>query len=131
MDRVGGRRSSAFGPAAGRAIAVLAGGAFVVYGVIAWRAGWPFVVAIADYLPAAVFLLGVFVSLYAKTRNRDLLAGIAGLLLTFAAAGVQHEGIGLSPVYFDHNALYHVIQALALFLMYRGAAAALLIGAGR
>jgi hypothetical protein len=121
----------AFGPAAGRAIAVLAGGAFVVYGVVAWRAGWPFVAAIADYLPAAVFLLAVFAWLYAKARDRGLLAGIGGLLLTFVAAGVQHEGIDLSPVYFDHNALNHVIQALALLLIYRGAAAALLIGGGR
>jgi hypothetical protein len=120
-----------FGLAAGRAITVLAGGAFVVYGMAVWRAGWPFVVAIADYLPAAVFLLGVFAWLYARTRNHGLLAGIGGLLLTFVAAGVQHEGIDLSRVHFDHNALYHVIQAIALFLIYRGAAAALVTGAGR
>lgn len=116
-------------PAAAGIVARLAGVAFVVYAVIAWRAGFAFAVAIADYLPAAVFLLVVFARRYVVTRDRGFLLGAAGIALTFAAAAVQHEGIDLDRAHFDHNALYHVIQAVALYLIYRGAVRALALAA--
>jgi hypothetical protein len=80
-----------------------------------------FIVAIATYLPAAVFLLVVVILMYRRTRNRPLALTITGLLLTFVAAGVQQAGIAVHPVYFNHNALYHVIQGVALFLIFVGA----------
>jgi hypothetical protein len=36
------------------------------------------------------------------------------------AAG-QQAGVALHPVHFDHNAVYHVVQAVALYLLYRTA----------
>jgi hypothetical protein len=80
-----------------------------------------FVVAIATYLPAAVFLLVVMILLYRRMPNRPLALAITGLLLTFVAAGVQQAGVGIHPVYFNHNALYHVIQGVALLLIFLGA----------
>ena len=77
-----------------------------------------FVVAIAMYLPATVFLLLAMVARYATTRERATAIGIAGLLLTFVAAAVQQLKVGLHPVYFNHNALYHVIQFVALWLIF-------------
>jgi hypothetical protein len=59
--------------------------------------------------------------MYRRTRNRPLALTITGLLLTFVAAGVQQAGIAVHPVYFNHNALYHVIQGVALFLIFVGA----------
>lgn len=75
--------------------------------------------AIATYLPAAAFLLIAF-----GVRQRYsscLRAGIVGLVLTFLAAGVQQLGLGLDPVWFNHNVLYHLIQAVALWLLFLAA----------
>jgi hypothetical protein len=39
----------------------------------------------------------------------------------FVAAGIQQGGIGLHPVYFNHNALYHLVQGIALALIFLAA----------
>jgi hypothetical protein len=80
-----------------------------------------FSLAIANYLPAALFLLGAFVILYRRTGARPVLQGAVGLVLSVLAAGIQYAGVGLHPVYFNHNALYHLIQAAALLLLFHGA----------
>jgi hypothetical protein len=80
-----------------------------------------FQVAVAYYVPAALFLFG---SLLIEQRARPTRArklALSGLALTFIAAATQQLQIGLHPVYFDYNALYHVLQAVALTLFYRGA----------
>ena len=43
---------------------------------------------------------------------------LAGIISTFAAAGVQQTGLAMHPIYFNHNALYHLIQGLALFMVF-------------
>lgn len=121
----------AFGTAIGRRAATAAGLEFIAYALVAWRAGFHFAIAVANYLPPAAFLLGVFVRLAARHRDGRLGAGIAGLVLTFLAAVVQHAGTGPIPVPLDRNTAYHVIQAVALLLIHRGAAAALAIEGGR
>ena len=95
--------------------------ALAVYAVIVIFVDSRFVVAIAMYLPATVFLLVTLSMLYAQRRTRALAIGIAGLLLTFVAAAVQQLRIAVHPVYFNHNALYHVIQGIALAMIYVGA----------
>jgi hypothetical protein len=42
------------------------------------------------------------------------------LALSIVAAVTQQARIALHPVYFDHNAVYHVIQAIALVVLYFG-----------
>jgi uncharacterized protein DUF6962 len=80
-----------------------------------------FAVAIVHYLPAAAFLLGAFAYAWRLRRSDFLAAGIAGVALTFVAAAVQQGRIGLHPRYFNHNALYHLIQAFALLLIFLAA----------
>ena len=85
--------------------------------------GWLILIlalAIAAYLPAALFLLAVFVSA-GHRRGRSNVSGTVGLALTFVAAAVQQLHIALHPVYFNHNALYHVIQGIAIVLLFLGA----------
>lgn len=48
---------------------------------------------------------------------------IVGVATSVAAALVQATGVGLHA-HFNHNDLYHVMQALALFFFYRGVVAA-------
>jgi hypothetical protein len=80
-----------------------------------------FLVAIVHYLPAVIFLLAVFGWHYVRTRKQPYLWGAIALLLTMAAASVQQARIGLHPVLFNHNALYHLIQAVALLLLFLAA----------
>ncbi len=110
-----------FGWPLARRITTLAGLLLAGYAILVLFVTQTFLTAIVFYLPAAVFLLIVFFLAYRRTRNHQVLAGTIGLGLTFVASGLQQSGVGLHPVYFNHNALYHLMQAAALFLIYRGA----------
>jgi hypothetical protein len=94
--------------------------ALVVYAAVVLFVDQRFVVAIAMYLPATVFLLAILGVRYARHRAPALAIGLAGLLLTFVAAAIQQLRIAVHPVYFNHNALYHVIQGIALAMIYVG-----------
>ena len=98
----------------------------LVVGMIAYIAvvlflSQDFVVAILGYLPASVFLLIILTMVYLEVRQREVLLGVVGVLLTFLAAAVQQIEIGIHPSYFNHNALYHVIQAVALYMLFLSA----------
>jgi len=80
-----------------------------------------FVIAIVAYLPATLFLLIALSLAYRRRRESALAWGVAGLVLTFLGAAVQQLRIAVHPVYLDHNALYHVIQFVALWMIYRSA----------
>ena len=79
-----------------------------------------FWIAIVHYLPPTVFMLVAFGVAYRQDRPSTL-AGLIGLVLTLAAALVQQQRIALHPTYVNHNALYHAIQAVALFLIFLSA----------
>ena len=91
---------------------------FAGYALAVLFAAQTFLVAVVNYLPPALFLLVVLILRLAREPAPQLRIGIAGLLLTFVGAGIQQAGIALHPVYFNHNALYHLVQAVALFLIF-------------
>jgi hypothetical protein len=93
------------------------------YAVVVLFVSRDFVVAIVAYLPAVLFLLTVFLRDWLRHRNRGAAAGILGVMMALVAALAQQLGIGLHPLYFDHNAVYHVLQAVALYLLFRSALA--------
>lgn len=76
-----------------------------------------FVAAIIGYLPSTLFLLGCFLSL-AKQGRRGGGLGVTGVVLTLAASGLQQAGVGFHPVYFNHNAVYHLVEAVALWVIF-------------
>jgi hypothetical protein len=82
-----------------------------------------FFIAIIAYLPATLMLLIGMIAGYRSRRLPALRWGILGLSLTFVAAAVQRLNIAIHPHYFDHNALYHVIQGAALWMIFLGARA--------
>jgi len=102
---------------------------FAVYSVIVFLGMTEFWIAILDYLPAACFLLVALAILYRRERHAGLALAVGGLALTITAASLQQCKVALHPVYFNHNALYHVLQALALFLLFLGSR--WLVGASR
>jgi hypothetical protein len=44
----------------------------------------------------------------------------AAFVCSAVAAVLQQAQVSLHPVYFDHNAVYHVVQAVAVVLLYFG-----------
>jgi hypothetical protein len=98
-----------------------AGAVFAGYVAVVLLVSQSFTVAVIHYLPAAAFLLAAFTLSYLQRRDRFLLAGSAGVALSFVAAAVQQTETSLHPLYFNHNALYHLIQAFALLLIFLAA----------
>jgi hypothetical protein len=76
--------------------------------------------AIYDYGSATVAVLGLYLAAFFQFHSRAALWIIAGLLLSMVAAFLQRSGLDPSPQ-FNHNDLYHVIQMLAVYLLYKGA----------
>ena len=99
-------------------VTILAALVFAAQSAYILFVGESFLVAIVSYAPAALFLLIAFGLAYRRCHASYLLAGIAGLALTFIAAAAQQSATGLHPRYFDHNAFYHLIQGAALFLIF-------------
>ena len=80
-----------------------------------------FFVAIANYIPAVIFLGISFAGKYKRYPVPSILIGLIGLAVTGVAAAIQRLGFGLHPVYFNHNAIYHLVQAIGLFLIFYAA----------
>jgi hypothetical protein len=80
-----------------------------------------FALAIAGYLPAALFLLYAFISAYERSQAGAIWWGIAGVSLSIVGATIQRLGVKVHRVYLDHNALYHVLQGAAFWMIYKAA----------
>jgi hypothetical protein len=96
-----------------------------IYATVVLLVTQRFWLAIAFYLPAVVALLAGFVAARRRSPSTALTWGVAGVALVFPAALVQQLRIALHPDYFNHNALYHLIQGVAFFLIFLGARGAL------
>jgi hypothetical protein len=108
--------------AAGR-LTIVAASLFAVYAATILFFSPSFAVAVAQYAVAGAFLLAAFVVIYRRRRERHVLSGIAGLVLSYGAAAVQQSETGMPALGLSHNALYHVIQAVALLLIFLTAGA--------
>ena len=93
---------------------------FGFYSIVVLFRTEEFWVAILDNLPAVLFLIIALGLAYRREKQGSLLLAAGGLALNLVAALLQQLGIGIHPVYFNHNALYHVLQAVALFLFFLG-----------
>lgn len=91
---------------------------FLLFAVVILFYSQRFLLAALNYLPAAVFLFFVFVRSYFKTDERAPLLGAIGISLTLIGSFVQIAKIPLHPQYFNHNALYHAIQFIAICLLF-------------
>jgi MFS family permease len=96
-------------------------GLFIAYAIGVLFAIRSFLIAILIYLPPTAILFFALLIAYSRTRERAIAYGVLGVALTFVAAYVQQARIAIDPVYFNHNALYHVLQAIALLLIFLAA----------
>ncbi len=76
-----------------------------------------FLFAILNYLPATFFLFLAFLLQIRTGHKQSALFGAFSVLVTLVAAAVQQLEIAPHPTYFNHNALYHLLQAVALALL--------------
>jgi hypothetical protein len=102
--------------------------AFVSYVLIVVFVRRDFLIAILGYFPALIFIGAGFFLAYLRQRRSPLLIGFFGICLMLFAAAVQQAKLGVNPRYFDHNALYHLLQAIALFMVFLAARAAIMSG---
>ena len=79
-----------------------------------------FVYVIYNYVPSMIAL--VLLHGYSRYSQRDVASPwiIAGVAVSFAAAGIQQSGWPLHE-HFNYNDLYHLVQMAGLFLFYTGA----------
>jgi hypothetical protein len=71
------------------------------------------------YVPALLLFLIAATARAIRDGGGWILLAL-GLALSAGAALLQQLEVAFHPVYFDHNAVYHVVQAGALVLLYRG-----------
>ena len=90
-------------------------------GFAMWVASHPrFIFAIIGYGAALAVLVAVHVRAWRASRSPASMWVLLGVTVSVAAAGVQQSGWAPHP-HFNHNDLYHVIQAVAIWFLYRGA----------
>ncbi|MFQ5606248.1 MAG: hypothetical protein ACE5HS_23520 [bacterium] len=92
---------------------------------LAVYAGWmvfhnEFKYVIFDYVPAMLAIILLQGYAFLKNRDKSAVWMVAGILISFAAAGVQLSGFAIHR-HFNHNDLYHVIQMVGIYLLFRGA----------
>lgn len=97
---------------------------FLIIGIIQFTADAIFVLSvdsfldvILNYAPVIILLLAMnFINLKNGTGSWDM---ITGILIMFAASGIQALGIDvLSPL--DRNGLYHLVTMVGVVFFYRG-----------
>ena len=92
---------------------------FALYAV--WMFGHDsFFYVVLDYLPSLIIVLLLFSWRLFRYREYSGAWVAAGILISFAAAGVQQSGVSMHR-HFNHNDLYHLIQMLGFYFLYRGA----------
>jgi hypothetical protein len=107
-------------PARRRLVQALAAAELALYALFVVFVNQDFAVAIGNYaVPTVLVLVALVVRLW-RGRRPAVGLGVLGLLLSFAAAGLQQARVAIHPVYFNHNALYHLVQAVALGLVFVG-----------
>ena len=91
---------------------------FILYVAYVTFVNDEFKVAVYNYAPPTILLFFSMLYLLIKSKNKLFIPAVLGIFLTFIAAWIQQSKIFLHPFYFNHNALYHSIQAISLLLIY-------------
>jgi hypothetical protein len=101
---------------------LLTAAALAYAGYAIWVAIHPkFVFAIVGYGAALPVLVTAHLRAWMASRSPASMWILGGVAVSVVAAVVQQSGWGPHP-HFNHNDLYHVIQAVAIWFLYRGAA---------
>lgn len=78
-----------------------------------------FLYVVLDYAPAMLAVVGLQIYAYQKHQAASAPWLIAGIIISFVAAGVQVSGFSVHE-HINHNDIYHIIQMAALYFLHRG-----------
>jgi hypothetical protein len=92
----------------------------VVFAVVVLLVHESFSSIVYFYTPALILLLIAAGQQALRSRDAGWTLITTGLILSAGAAMLQQAKVSVHPVYFDHNAVYHVVQAIALVFLYFG-----------
>lgn len=106
---------------AAKLIITAAVGSFLLYLLVVIFVSQSFAVAVFYYVPAALFLFVTLIIAQLRGGYKSSKLALSGVLLSFVAAYIQHAEVSLTSLHLSHNALYHVVQAIALLLIFLGA----------
>jgi hypothetical protein len=79
-----------------------------------------FTTIVRFYAPALALFLITSVVQAIRYRSAGWTLIAISFTISALAATLQQARVAIHPVYFDHNALYHVLQGIALLLLYLG-----------
>jgi hypothetical protein len=91
---------------------------FLAYCLLVLFVRRDFRIAILGYVPSLIFVGVAFLLAHRRQKKPMFLIGFIGVCTMLLAAAAQQAKIGIHPVYFDHNALYHVLQGIALLMVF-------------
>jgi hypothetical protein len=77
-----------------------------------------FKIIIAFYVPPMIALAVISFARWRRTSAMQWFWMFTGIVISFVAAALQFLRIGIHPVYFNHDAVYHVVQAAALAILF-------------
>lgn len=103
---------------AARPLALLAIPLLTIYSGSVLLVTRQFWIAFSAYLPAMLLLSFGFLAVRAQLRPGTWLVGVSGVVTSLASCAVQYLQMGLHPIYLSHNALAHVIQGIAMTLLF-------------
>jgi len=87
---------------------------------LAWVARHPeFRYAAYDSAPVGLLVLAFLIRWWLGSRSRAAGLGVAGMLLSIVGLVLQQSRFGIHDTWFNHNDLYHAVQAAALWLVQR------------
>jgi hypothetical protein len=89
-----------------------------IFAVVVVAVSDAFRVAVINHLPATLFLIAAYAITSGATPDTTTAFGLAGLALTVIAGLVQRMKIAVHRTYFTHNAVCHVVQGMAVLLMF-------------
>jgi len=99
-------------------LAVIGWGQFVLFAGLAVFVNRGFLLASAFSLPPVLVLIAAHGWRMAEGGGLSHALGLAGFATALAGAGLQAARVGLPALGLGHNALYHVVQALAFTLVF-------------
>lgn len=91
---------------------------FAIYAWVVTRVDHRFLVSAIFSTPPVLCVLGLMLVRGLRDGHRNGLVAAGAILLMLLAAVLQQLHVGLHPVWFNHNALYHVLEGAALALLY-------------
>ena len=101
-----------------RAVVPAVAAAFLVYAYVVVRIDHSFRVSAIASAPAVLAVLVLMLVRAVRDRHRNATLASAAIVLMLAAAVLQQLHVGLHPVWFNHNALYHLLEGIALAVLF-------------